>query len=110
MNDLVKRGKAKELREPNYEFHMTLYKASQSQQLYEMIANLWARFPWGNLMAIPGRAQQSVGEHEKVLNAIREKNATLGAQMMREHVENAGEALAKYIHSKSGIEKKPGVQ
>jgi len=101
MRNVARKGKVKGLIECNHEFHMTLYEASQSGQLYDMIASLWARFPWGKLMSMPGRAERSMEEHQKILNAIKDRNAILAAQLMRAHIEGAGEDLISSVGTRT---------
>jgi DNA-binding GntR family transcriptional regulator len=47
-----------------------------------------------------------VEDREKILRAVRDKNGKLGAQLMREHVENGGEGLMKYIQEAGFTQKR----
>jgi DNA-binding GntR family transcriptional regulator len=109
MDNLVKGQSTEGLQELNYQFHMILYRASESPQLGGMIDKLWVRIPWSELLQIPGLAQESVRDHANLINAMKNGDAKLGAQLMREHIEKAGEVLIGYIEqTNTGKSRKTG--
>lgn len=95
----VEKGQLRELRKPNYEFHMLIYKAAGMPQLYRIITNLWTKFPWDTLHVLPGRALASAAEHRRLIQAIEEGDAELAGQRMREHIEHGAVALTDYLAS-----------
>jgi DNA-binding GntR family transcriptional regulator len=98
MDELVEAQNLEGLRQVSYEFHILLYAASKSPQLIAMIETIWARFPWGDqLLRVPGMAQQSAKDHEKLLCAAKEGKPRLCAEVMVEHIKNAGEIFNEYI-------------
>ena len=97
MSDLVKGQSTDLLKELNYEFHMYLYESCGSPQLKGMIGELWNQFPWSDLLQIPGLAQESMHQHAKLLEAMRDGNGELGAQIMKRHIEMAGEVLIAHV-------------
>lgn len=99
MEIVIVQGRLKELRKLNYEFHMLIYHAPEMPQLLHLIRNLWTKFPWDTLNVIPGRALMSVQEHRKLIQAIKEGNARLAAQLMQEHIESGAATLAEYLHN-----------
>lgn len=90
----------------NQEFHATLYRKCPNPRLLELVEAEWARL--GHLRDstfsfVPGRAQESVREHENLLQLIetgaplgeiekvarRHRAATLDAYMIHEHPDEA---------------------
>lgn len=86
----------------NHEFHSILYAKCANPRMLELVSAEWARL--GNLRDstfsfVPGRAQESVREHENILQLIesgaqlgeiekaarRHRAATLDAYMIHEH-------------------------
>ncbi len=86
----------------NHEFHATLFRACPNPRLLELVEAEWARL--GHLRDstfsfVPGRARESVREHEGILQLIesgaplgeiekvarRHRAATLDAYMIHEH-------------------------
>ncbi len=86
----------------NQKFHSVLFHACPNPRLLELVSGEWSRL--GNLRAstfsfVPGRAQESVREHEQIVALIetgaslteietaarRHRSATLDAYMIHEH-------------------------
>lgn len=90
----------------NQEFHATLFGKCANPRMLELVEAEWARL--GNLRDstfsfVPGRAQESVQEHENIVRLIehgaplgeiekaarRHRSATLDAYMIHEHPDEA---------------------
>jgi DNA-binding GntR family transcriptional regulator len=90
----------------NHEFHAALFEKCANPRMLELVEAEWARL--GNLRDstfsfVPGRAQESVHEHENILALIergaplgeiekaarRHRSATLDAYMIHEHPDEA---------------------
>lgn len=90
----------------NQEFHAALFEKSANPRMLDLVENEWARL--GHLRDstfafVPGRAQESVREHENILQLIensaplgeiekaarRHRSATLDAYMIHEHPDEA---------------------
>ncbi|TDN87774.1 GntR family transcriptional regulator [Microbacterium sp. BK668] len=90
----------------NQEFHAALYAKTDNPRLLDLVRGEWARL--GHLRDstfafVPGRAQESVREHENILRLIesgaplgeiekaarRHRSATLDAYMIHEHPDEA---------------------
>lgn len=90
----------------NHDFHSTLFAACANPRLLDLVNAEWGRL--GNLRDstfafVPGRAQESVREHENILQLIergaplgeiekaarRHRSATLDAYMIHEHPDEA---------------------
>lgn len=93
----IEKDQLRELRKPNYEFHMLIYEAAGMPQLYRIIRNLWTKFPWDTLHVLPGRAPESAEEHRRLIQAINGGDAELAGQRMQEHIEHGATALTEYL-------------
>lgn len=93
----VKTEDLKPLRKLNYDFHMLIYQAAEMPLLFNMIRNLWTRFPWDTLRVLPHRAAQSADEHQQILSLIEEMDAQGAGRAMRQHIEQSMEALETYL-------------
>jgi DNA-binding GntR family transcriptional regulator len=90
----------------NQEFHAALYEKCANPRMLELVRGEWARL--GHLRDstfsfVPGRAQESVREHENIIQLIensaplgeiekaarRHRSATLDAYMIHEHPDEA---------------------
>lgn len=98
MADLLSRNSLQQLGDVNRQFHMTLYKASNSRILCDMINSLWTRLPWFDVWAvIPGRAQEVWEEHDNIMDAVRKRDPDLAADMSREHCERGSQRVTDHI-------------
>jgi len=93
----VASGRGKQIAELNASWHWTLYESAQSTYLNDFIRRLWEGFPWRTMWALPGRAKQSLREHEAMMAAIRERDGTGAAARMREHIESGAETLVDRV-------------
>jgi len=85
----------------NYQFHTTIYQASGSKILCEMIERLWPRFATHVLQVIPGRDQQSMIQHQAIMEAIKQRDTDASARRMVEHIASAGQAIVTFNSSQS---------
>ena len=85
--------------ERNRAWHWAIYEASGWPILNDLVRQLWEAFPWRTMWALPGRTSLSLEQHEAVMEAIREGNATLAAERMREHVTSGCETLVEHLRS-----------
>jgi DNA-binding GntR family transcriptional regulator len=97
MESLSESGRLKEMRKPNYEFHMRIYDAAGVPQLQQIIRGLWTQFPWDTLHVLPGRAAASVQEHASIIDDIENDQPERAGQHMQEHIENGAKALTEYL-------------
>ena len=77
----------------NREFHTTLYAASQNQQLYSLIMNIWDKSKIsGRVFAVwndISRYSRSLEDHKEILAAIVGKDPEKAANVIRRHNESA---------------------
>ena len=89
----VSAGRGKHIAEINADWHWTLYESAQSTYLNDFIRRLWEGFPWRTMWALAGRAEQSLREHELLMQAIRAGDAAEAAACMRAHIVSGAETL-----------------
>jgi DNA-binding GntR family transcriptional regulator len=83
----------KGLRVANYKLHMILCGAEVYPWLTRMISALWILFPSQKYWLIAGKPKDSVDYHEKIIEAIKQRDGILAGSLMREHLENSRKAL-----------------
>ena len=76
-------------------FHDILYRASRNDRLVGIINNLREQFTRFRSisMAYPGRIQNTLEEHRRLVEAIGQRDAEQAQQCAREHLENAEQIL-----------------
>lgn len=76
-------------------FHVRIAEASGNTALAEIVANLWAtqREPLATrmeaLFVTGARRRDNIGEHRRILDAIRARDPVAARRAMREHLANA---------------------
>jgi DNA-binding GntR family transcriptional regulator len=101
MRTIVASGQIKGLRKVNYEFHSLIYEAASLPYSLKIIKNLWAQSPWDALYVLPGRAEKSLDEHDRIIEAIAEQNPASAGLRVQEHIDQAAAALADYIDQRA---------
>ena len=76
----VSTGRGKRIAEANAAWHWLLYDSAHSTYLNDFIRRLWDGFPWRTMWALPGRADQSVREHEAMMATIRRRDPARGGR------------------------------
>lgn len=72
----------------NYRFHFRLYECADLPQTLHFVRVVWARYPFDMLGALPNRAEQVAGEHEKIMQALQVRDARAATQAMQRHLES----------------------
>ncbi len=83
----------------NWNFHRRILKAAGSQQLTRLLEDVWTgslRYRLG-YQRIPGRALQTVREHDAIVAAIRSGDPDAARDAARSHIRRAGAELARTI-------------
>ncbi|QEM67153.1 GntR family transcriptional regulator [Geobacter sp. FeAm09] len=77
------------------DFHDVFIKAADNEKLRELINSLVTRFQRLRLMSLslPGRMDNSVQEHEKIIEAFRSKNVEAAEMLVRKNAVYGGQAL-----------------
>lgn len=98
----VEEGDLEKLVEADTEFHDLLYRASRNQRLVQIIGNLREqiqRFRAASL-ATPGRMQETLEEHKKIVEAVAKRNGALARRLAEEHIENAENKMLQFLTGK----------
>jgi len=80
----------------NYRFHRRLYSVAAMPQTLHFVQILWARYPFDLINAIEGRGQEAAKEHDAILSALLDGDASAAMLAMRKHIES-GWSLLKSI-------------
>jgi len=100
MDRAQRRGDQGAVRAPDEAFHSLLYATAGNAALVNLIDQLWSSFPRYQLWAIPGRTENSVAEHRRVLAAILSGDAAAAAAAMQEHLRRTFTALENSLAPK----------
>ncbi|MBW1737105.1 MAG: GntR family transcriptional regulator [Deltaproteobacteria bacterium] len=78
------------------EFHQILYKAAKSEVFIETISHLVDKFHWLRAIALhaPAGAQESISDHESMLEALEKKNAGELKRLTKLHLQHAQKKFA----------------
>ncbi len=77
----------------NYRFHRRLYDIACMPQTLHFVQILWARYPFDLINAVEGRGSGAAEEHEEILKALTEGNASEAVLAMRKHIESGWTVL-----------------
>jgi DNA-binding GntR family transcriptional regulator len=81
----------------NASWHWTIYEASGSPLLLSFVRRLWEAFPWRTMWVLPGRADTSVEEHARIMDALRATDPCLAGILMRAHIESGRDTLLERL-------------
>lgn len=78
-------------------FHDLFIKAADNDKLTELITTLLGRFQRLRIasLSLPGRMELSVKEHQKIIDAFRDRNADLAENLVRSNAEYGGKVLVQ---------------
>jgi DNA-binding GntR family transcriptional regulator len=99
----VRRWNLAALRDADREFHMTIYSVAGNSRLIALIRQLWAAFPRYMLWLIPDRAEESVTEHRRILEALHSRAGEIAGVEMTKHLESALGAFRRSIGGTEGV-------
>jgi DNA-binding GntR family transcriptional regulator len=77
----------------NYRFHRRLYRSANMPQTLHFVQILWARYPFDLINAVPGRGKHAAKEHDEILQALLDGDASAAMLAMRRHIESGWAAL-----------------
>lgn len=86
----------------NKEFHLGIYRSAPFPHLYKLIAELWdkvhrIRSVDGVFIVAPERALESLAEHKEIIEAIKQKNRKLAAELVTKQKLNSLRAIARFF-------------
>lgn len=80
-------GNTEPLMELDNQFHRTLFEIAQKVQVYALTENISIHFDRVRRMALSSvKDLKIVGDHEKILQAIRDRNAEVAKELMQAHL------------------------
>ena len=77
----------------NYRFHCRMYSVANMPQTLHFVQILWARYPFDLINAVEDRGTDAVKEHEEILQAIVDGDASATILAMRKHIESGWSVL-----------------
>jgi DNA-binding GntR family transcriptional regulator len=84
--------------ELNHAWHWAIYDASGSVFLIDFIRRLWDAFPWRTVRLLPGTGSAtSAMQHDAVMTAIRQGDATLAGEAMLAHISRTEHTLLEQL-------------
>jgi DNA-binding GntR family transcriptional regulator len=99
MEECLQKEDFEQLADLHDDFHMSLYGLAQAPRLQQLISIFRLNYPHDTLWIIPGRAAESLLEHRKIVEAVREGDAGLTEQLVQQHLESAMKALVEHLQS-----------
>ena len=91
------RGDRAAARGVNYRFHRRMYSIAAMPQTLHFVQILWARYPFDLINAVAGRGQEAAREHDEILNALLQGDASAAMLAMRKHIESGWSLLRKPV-------------
>jgi DNA-binding GntR family transcriptional regulator len=84
----------------NTDFHTRLYRGAHNDHIFEMVTQTRARLsPFRRAQfRLPGRLARSFAEHERIVQAILNRDAVAAGQAAHSHVEIVSGASAVFAH------------
>jgi DNA-binding GntR family transcriptional regulator len=89
------RGDRAAARGVNYRFHRRMYSIADMPQTLHFVQILWARYPFDLINAVAGRGPEAAREHDEILNALLQGDASAAMLAMRKHIESGWSVLRK---------------
>lgn len=110
LSELAEAGDIKHFFKVHSDFHELFIKAADNEKLKEMIMSLVNRFQRLRLMSLslPGRMRISVEEHEKIIEAFRNRDADTAEALVCKNAKYGGSVLVNRDNSYSA-EKRSGI-
>lgn len=101
---LAEEGDVKTFFKVHNEFHELFIRAADNEKLLELINQLMLKFNRLRLasLAIPGRMDTSVREHEKIIEAFRNKDGELADNLVRKTASYGGQVLIQSMAQAEG--------
>lgn len=82
----------------NHNFHFTIYRSAGSPALLNIIENLWLQIsPYFNLLHTSGNYSMANEQHQRVLEALEERNAVAARNALRKDIEAAYRTLVNLV-------------
>ncbi len=82
-------GRMRAVQSADKEFHALLYGTAENRHLAALIDQLWESFPRYLLWLVPGRTENSIKEHRRMLQAARRRDGARAARAVEAHLRSA---------------------
>lgn len=100
LDDAVTAGRDAEIAELNAVVHRAIYEAAHSRYLLEFIDRLWHGVPF-QAIVLSGRAEQSVGEHHSIFEAISARDGELARERMHAHISAGADNVFRQLDARA---------
>lgn len=102
MREALARGDLDQVNRLNADWHLKLYSAADNNVLLDVVLRLWGKFVMGVNWIVPGHAEQSMQQHDALMEAIQARDAEAAARLMETHIHSGEETALEYFHTRSG--------
>ncbi len=108
LRQLAGEGDVKSFFRVHNEFHDTFIKAADNSKLYDMIQQLGMKFNRLRIasLSVSGRMDISVEEHDKLLEAFRQRDGRAAEELVKKTAALGGKVLLESINRSNGGEDK----
>lgn len=105
MEEAHQSGNYNKLLEINFQFHQTIYQATQSPQLQELLMQYYSQSEQYRTLGLelPGRYKEIFNEHRQLVEALESGDMEKADYRAREHHLNTARQIAKSIGSDTQI-------
>jgi len=105
ISEYIEAGDLDKIVETDVAFHDILYRASRNNRLVAIINNLREQTSRFRSISLghPGRLQETLKEHRRLVDAISQRDPELAQQMAHEHMENAEQTLLLEMNERRGL-------
>lgn len=113
MDEACSAGDRERYQRHNRAFHMTIYEASGNPVLIDLIVAQWRTFPRDTLDMFAHRMEQSLKEHNQLMEAFERRDAANVQAMMAAHIAGVEYDVSAHIARRSdgpGIEAPAGTR
>lgn len=82
----LKKNNAKEYSNYNQAFHMAIWTAAGNEKIKSLLSSLWNGLSMGHKVTEEAYAKISIAEHEKIVDAIKNRDEELAKNLMNAHI------------------------
>jgi DNA-binding GntR family transcriptional regulator len=83
----AKRPSAPNVAALNSAWHLAIYGKSGSRYLLEFIERLWGAIGGGKAVWVSHRVDESLAEHQEIMESLERRDGRTAARLMRDHIE-----------------------
>ena len=83
----------------NQAFHMEIWTAANNEKMKSLLSSMWNGLSMGHRITQDAYAHISIGEHEKIMAALTDRDAELARTLMRAHIIRSMENVLTHFGS-----------